>query len=67
MDDGLMTYPVYWVSSVNDWYWASGDTAKFLKLAPDMARIIDHTVDTFLAPGLPVGLFRLGQGKRFVC
>ena len=57
VDSGLMTYPIYWCSSVNDWYWASGDTAKFLALAPDMARIIDHAVATFLQPGLPVAFF----------
>ena len=30
--------------SVNDWYWASGDTARFLTLVPDMKRIIDHVI-----------------------
>jgi hypothetical protein len=48
VDSGLMPYPVYWASSVNDWYWASGDTARFLQLAPDMARIIDNAVAKFL-------------------
>ena len=43
-----------WASSVNDWYWASGDTERFLALAPDMARIIDNAVDKFLRPGLAV-------------
>ena len=43
-----------WASSVNDWYWASGDTERFLALAPDMARIIDNAVDKFLQPGLAV-------------
>ena len=47
-------YPIYWASSVNDWYWASGDTARFLELAPDMARIIDNAVNKFLQPGLNV-------------
>ena len=43
--------------SVNDWYWASGDTAAFLQLVPDMKRIIDHVIDTFLDPNLPVAWF----------
>ena len=54
VDDGLMTYPMYWASSVNDWYWASGDTARFLVLAPDMARIIDNAISKFLQPNLNV-------------
>ena len=57
VDSGLMTYPVYWASSVNDWYWASGDTERFLALAPDMARIIDNAVEKFLQPGLNVAFF----------
>ena len=57
VDDNLMTYPIYWASSVNDWFWASGDTERFLLIAPDMARIIDHAVDTFLEPKLPVAFF----------
>ena len=44
-------------SSVNDWYWASGDTARFLALAPDMGRIIDNAVNKFLQPGLNVAWF----------
>jgi hypothetical protein len=57
VDDGLMTYPVYWASSVNDWYWASGDTKRFLVLAPDVGRVIDHTINTFMQPNLPVAFF----------
>ena len=57
VDDGLMTYPMYWASSVNDWYWASGDTEGFLRLAPDMGRIIDNAVEKFLQPGLAVAFF----------
>jgi hypothetical protein len=38
-------------------YWASGDTARFLKLAPDVGRIIDHTIQTFLQPRLEVAFF----------
>ena len=41
-------------------YWASGDTARFLELAPDMARIIDNAVDKFLQPNLNVAW--LGAG-----
>lgn len=26
IDDTIMPYPIYWGMSVNDWYWASGDT-----------------------------------------
>ena len=37
-------YPLYWSMSVNDWYWASGDTARFLTFVPDMKRIIDHVI-----------------------
>ena len=43
-----MTYPMYWASSVNDWYWASGDTDRFLAIAPDMARIIDNAIEKFM-------------------
>lgn len=57
VDDTLMTYPMYWCSSVNDWYWASGDTKRFLEIAPDMARIVDHAIATFLQPNLPVAFF----------
>lgn len=57
VDSSLMPYPLYWASSVNDWYWASGDTANFLALAPDMARIIDNAVDKFLQPNLNVAWF----------
>ena len=49
-----MTYPICWASSVNDWYWASGDTPRFLALAPDMARVIDNAADKFLQRGLEV-------------
>ena len=48
VDSGLMTYPMYWASSVNDWYWASGDTDRFLAIAPDMARIIDNAIEKFM-------------------
>jgi hypothetical protein len=44
VDDTLMPYPIYWGMSVNDWYWASGDTARFLFLAPDVGSIIDQAV-----------------------
>eukprot|EP01043_Picozoa_sp_COSAG02_P057539 COSAG02_NODE_7002_length_3233_cov_3.705807_2_plen_663_part_01 len=54
VDDGLMTYPLCWASSVHDWYWASGDTSRFLELAPDVGRIVDNVVDKFLQPGLAV-------------
>jgi hypothetical protein len=54
VDDGLMTYPLCWASSVHDWYWASGDTSRFLQLAPDIGRIVDNVVDKFMQPGLAV-------------
>jgi hypothetical protein len=57
VDDGLMTYPMYWASSVNDWYWASGDTARFRMLTSDMGRIIDNAVEKFLQPNLNVAFF----------
>jgi hypothetical protein len=37
VDDGLMTYPLCWASSVHDWYWASGDTARFLQVSQTAA------------------------------
>ena len=43
--------------SVNDWYWASGDVARFLALASDVGSIIDAAVDKFLRPGLAVEWF----------
>ena len=54
VDDGLMTYPLCWASSVHDWYWASGDTSRFLQLAPDIGRIVDNVVEKFMQPGLGV-------------
>jgi hypothetical protein len=30
VDSSLMPYPIYWASSVNDWYMASGDTKRFV-------------------------------------
>lgn len=66
VDSGLMPYPLYWASSVNDWYWASGDTNRVLQLAPDMGRIVDNAVEKFLQPGLNVAWFgwddRVGNG-----
>ena len=58
VDHTLMPYPLYWSMSVNDWYWSSGDTAQFLLLVPDMKRVIDHVVDTFLDPNLPGAMMR---------
>lgn len=57
VDSGLMPYPIYWASSVNDWYMASGDTKRFLLLTHDMARIIDNAVTKFLQPNLNVAWF----------
>ncbi len=66
VDSGLMPYPLYWASSVHDWFWASGNAARFLAFAPDIARIVDHAVDSFLRPGLGVEWFgwddRVGNG-----
>ena len=66
----LMPYPVYWTMSVNDWYWASGDTARFLALASDVAAILDDAA-TFSAAGLRVGFFgwddRIGNGFCGTC
>eukprot|EP01062_Namystynia_karyoxenos_P083698 TRINITY_DN9679_c0_g1_i1.p1 TRINITY_DN9679_c0_g1~~TRINITY_DN9679_c0_g1_i1.p1 ORF type:complete len:895 (+),score=198.83 TRINITY_DN9679_c0_g1_i1:67-2685(+) len=47
VDDGLMSYPILWTMSVNDYYWASGDNATLLRFAPDMATIIDKAVAQF--------------------
>ena len=44
LDSTIMPYPLYWTMSINDWYWASGDTARFLTFVPDMKRIIDHVI-----------------------
>lgn len=41
-------------SSVHDWYWASGDTERFLQLAPDVGRVVDNVVSKFLQPRLAV-------------
>lgn len=57
--------------SVNDWYLASGDTAKFLVLAPDVGHIIDKAVASFLKPGLNIGWFgwddRIANGFCGTC
>lgn len=55
VDSGLKTYPLCWCSSVFDWYWSSGDTVRFLQLAPDVGSIIDRAVAEFLRPNLAVG------------
>ena len=51
-NDSLTPRPVtqhrYWTMSVNDWYWASGDTHGFLALVPDMRSIVDARVADFL-------------------
>ena len=44
-----MPYPLYWCSSVNDWYMASGRTVEFLQFVPDMKRIIDLTLAVILS------------------
>eukprot|EP01043_Picozoa_sp_COSAG02_P046691 COSAG02_NODE_4393_length_5412_cov_10.835057_1_plen_896_part_00 len=48
VDASIMSYPLYWTMSVNDYYWASGDKAGFLALVPDMRSIIDARVADFL-------------------
>lgn len=52
-----MPYPLYWCASVNDWFMASNETARFLKFVPDMRNIIDNTVESFLQPQLNIGWF----------
>jgi len=49
VDDSLMSYPVLWTMSVNDYYWASGDAETFARFAPDVATILDKALATFLA------------------
>ena len=50
---------------------ASGDTTRFLPFVPDMSKILDNAVTTFLKPGLNVGWFgwddRVGNGFCGTC
>ena len=66
VDQSIMPYPIFWGMSVNDYYWATGDTAGFLALAPDVGSIIDKAVTSFLQDGLDIGWFgwddRVGNG-----
>jgi hypothetical protein len=66
VDSALLPYPLYWCSSVNDWFLASGDRHAFEAFAPDMARIIDNAVVQFMAPDLQIKWFgwddRVGNG-----
>ncbi len=48
VDDGLMSYPVLWTMSVNDYLWASGDTDFFDQIVPDIQHILDAAVASFL-------------------
>ena len=48
VDASIMSYPLYWTMSVNDYYWASGDKAGYLALVPDMRSIVDARVADFL-------------------
>jgi hypothetical protein len=57
VDDSIMPYPVYWTMSVNDWFWASGNSSGFMSLAPDMANILNKDAASFLKKGLNVGWF----------
>jgi len=66
VDQGIMPYPIYWTMSVNDWYWASGDTVRFVQLVPDVASIIDQAIGNFMKKNLNIGWFgwddRIGNG-----
>ena len=42
-----MAYPVYWTMSVNDYFWASADTALFARFVPDMQHILDSAAAQF--------------------
>ena len=48
VDDGLMSYPVLWTMSCNDYYWATGDMRGFASFARDAAAILDKALATFL-------------------
>jgi len=47
IDDGIMSYPVYWAMSVMDYYWASGDVDTFARFVPDIVNILDHAAKVF--------------------
>ena len=71
VDQSILPYPIYWGMSVNDWYWATGDAAGFLALAPDVGSILDRAVASFLQDGLHVSWFgwddRVGNGFCGAC
>jgi hypothetical protein len=66
VDDAIMAYPLYWIGSVLDWYWATGDNAKFAALVPDVLSILDLRIADFMDPNLDIGWMgwddRLGNG-----
>eukprot|EP01048_Picozoa_sp_COSAG05_P002910 COSAG05_NODE_127_length_17241_cov_7.514817_13_plen_483_part_00 len=41
------SYPVYWTMSVCDFFWASGNTAEFNKLLPDVEAILGDQIKQF--------------------
>ncbi|CAB9527386.1 Inherit from bactNOG: domain protein [Seminavis robusta] len=69
VDDTIMSYPMYWVGSVLDWYWATGDQDGFAKLVPDVLSIVDARINDFLKDGLKIVWQgwddRLGNGWCF--
>lgn len=69
VDDSIMAYPFYWVGTVLDWYWATGDHVGFQQLVPDILSIVDLRIADFLKDDLDIGWMgwddRLGNGWCF--
>jgi alpha-L-rhamnosidase len=69
VDDSIMAYPLYWVGSVLDWYWATGDHDGFAQLVPDVLSIVNPRIQDFLSETLDIGWMgwddRLGNGWCF--
>jgi len=69
VDDYIMAYPLYWIGSVLDWYWATGDHDGFEALLPDVLNILDDRIGDFMNPQLDIGWMgwddRLGNGWCF--
>eukprot|EP01104_Vermistella_antarctica_P004200 TRINITY_DN1469_c0_g1_i1.p1 TRINITY_DN1469_c0_g1~~TRINITY_DN1469_c0_g1_i1.p1 ORF type:complete len:985 (+),score=199.11 TRINITY_DN1469_c0_g1_i1:121-3075(+) len=40
----ILTYHLYWVGSVLNYYWATGDTATFVQLLPTMIKEVDRAL-----------------------
>ena len=65
VDDTILSYPVLWTMTVNDWLWASGDAAGFLGwFADDVRAVIDAAVAGTLAAPLDQDLSLMGWDDR---